>query len=71
MSYAQCGKHNAIKSRCPQGHPYDKDNTYYSVGRRFCRACQKEAATLATEKRLTSLGQKTSCPESSNSFGLK
>ena len=25
---------------CPQGHPYDEDNTYTHGGRRYCRACR-------------------------------
>lgn len=33
---------NRAKTHCPQGHPYDIFNTYYSPsGRRHCRACQK------------------------------
>lgn len=40
------GKHPmAIKTHCPQGHPYSPENTYYSekAGRR-CKICAKEAA---------------------------
>jgi hypothetical protein len=35
---------NEKKTRCPQGHPYDEDNTYVqpSTGRRFCRACARD-----------------------------
>ena len=34
---------NARKSCCPQGHPYDLMNTYYSRnGGRHCRACARE-----------------------------
>ena len=30
------------KTHCPQGHPYDKDNTYFRLdGRRQCRTCQR------------------------------
>lgn len=30
---------NGTKTRCPQDHPYDADNTYLYGGRRYCRAC--------------------------------
>jgi hypothetical protein len=32
---------NSAKTHCPQGHPYDEENTYLipSNGRRMCRAC--------------------------------
>lgn len=34
------GQINRAKTHCPQGHPYDDDNTMYlSNGRRRCRAC--------------------------------
>lgn len=29
----------ARKTHCPQNHPYDETNTYYSAGRRHCREC--------------------------------
>lgn len=33
---------NAVKSECPQGHPYDEANTYVDrTGRRHCRTCAK------------------------------
>lgn len=30
---------NALKTKCPAGHPYDKRNTRGGPGRRVCRAC--------------------------------
>lgn len=33
------GNHNALKTHCPQGHPYTPDNTYMSGGSRKCRTC--------------------------------
>ena len=33
---------NARKSHCPQGHPYSKENTYYSKGSRYCRECGRQ-----------------------------
>lgn len=34
--------HNAIKTRCKRGHPFDQDNTYVlpGSGSRVCRACR-------------------------------
>lgn len=39
------GRHpNSAKTHCPQGHPYDQDNTITDKkGRRSCRACNREA----------------------------
>jgi hypothetical protein len=31
--------HNAKKTHCPQGHPYDAENTADYSGRRACRTC--------------------------------
>lgn len=33
---------NAAKTHCPQGHPYDSENTLYWRGRRCCRACARQ-----------------------------
>lgn len=30
---------NGTKTHCPQGHPYDNENTHVWNGRRYCRAC--------------------------------
>ena len=36
------GKHHRAKTHCPQGHPYDGDNTYVWVnGGRRCRICRR------------------------------
>ena len=36
--------HNANKTHCPRGHPYDEANTYhYPDGRRKCRTCNNAA----------------------------
>ncbi len=33
---------NAVKTHCPQGHPYDEVNTYFGhKGWRMCRACRR------------------------------
>ena len=35
---------HARKTHCPQGHPYDQQNTYHHPqGRRVCRACKRQA----------------------------
>jgi len=32
---------NAVKTHCPQGHPYDEANTYYYREQRHCRECAR------------------------------
>ena len=32
---------NGTKTHCPQGHPYDAENTHVWNGRRYCRACNR------------------------------
>lgn len=32
---------NGLKTHCPQGHPYDAENTHVYDGRRYCRACNR------------------------------
>ena len=39
------------KTHCPQGHPYSLENTYYSVGRRRCRTCNKAKCRIKYLKR--------------------
>ncbi|MCA1844613.1 MAG: HNH endonuclease [Actinobacteria bacterium] len=34
-------QYQSEKTHCPQGHPYDEENTYDNQGRRHCRACMK------------------------------
>jgi len=31
----------AVKTECPQGHPYDEKNTITRKGYRYCRTCQR------------------------------
>jgi hypothetical protein len=33
----------ASRTRCRNDHPYDEGNTYWLSGRRYCRACNREA----------------------------
>lgn len=46
------GLKNAIKTHCPQGHPYDKANTYRPPsGDRMCRTCVYARQRAARRKR--------------------
>ena len=49
------GRHeNAIKTHCPQGHPYDEENTRRIASKprnRYCRACDKARSEDRKEKR--------------------
>lgn len=42
------GHHNAKKTHCPQGHPYDEENTRYATRGtgRVCRPCRAESNRL-------------------------
>jgi len=43
---------NSAKTHCPQGHPYDDENTYVAPdGKRGCRACRTEADRRHKAKR--------------------
>lgn len=46
------GALNAAKTHCPQGHPYDTENTYVKPdGQRVCRTCKREQSNLAGRRR--------------------
>ncbi len=36
------GRHNAVKTHCPYGHPYDDANTQHYKGGRSCRQCKRD-----------------------------
>jgi hypothetical protein len=43
---------NAVKTHCPQGHPYDEENTFInSQGSRTCRICARAASMRAYYRR--------------------
>jgi hypothetical protein len=43
---------NARKTHCPQGHPYDSENTIYGPkGKRYCRICHRAHQRAADRKR--------------------
>lgn len=35
------GQGHSSETECPQGHPYDEDNTYVNRGKRSCRTCNR------------------------------
>lgn len=44
--------HQARRTHCPQGHPYDEINTYIDAkGMRHCRRCGREQAALRRRRR--------------------
>lgn len=46
------GYNMRIKTHCPQGHPYDEDNTFVTPkGSRVCRTCKKATRNLARDRR--------------------
>jgi hypothetical protein len=45
------GRHfNASKTHCPQGHPYNQENTYRTARGRYCISCRtaRDAASRST-----------------------
>jgi hypothetical protein len=44
---------NAVKTHCPEGHPYDEENTYIipSTGGRMCRICILETSRRARKRK--------------------
>lgn len=51
---------NAVKTHCPQGHPYDEQNTYWrKIGKngmgRDCRECRREVTRIANRRRYKAL----------------
>lgn len=45
---------NAVKDRCPAGHPYDEANTRIYGGRRYCRACHLAHSRAHRQRRTAS-----------------
>lgn len=44
--------HNAAKTHCKRGHPFDEANTYIRKdGSRFCRACERENKRRSWERK--------------------
>lgn len=42
--------HNRAKTHCPSGHLYSPTNTYLYKGRRKCKRCNRERATMYRKK---------------------
>lgn len=43
---------NLAKMHCPEGHPYDEENTYVDPkGARHCRTCQRQANRASYHRR--------------------
>lgn len=40
----------AKKTHCPQGHPYDEQNTYLYQGRRYCKTCNRKYVLASKAK---------------------
>ncbi len=38
----RCRNGQETKTHCPQGHPYDEENTYHYHGQRHCKTCKLE-----------------------------
>jgi hypothetical protein len=45
---------SAHRTHCPQGHPYDGENTIRSGGRRVCRICSRTRSREAARRRRAS-----------------
>jgi hypothetical protein len=51
LDSVQHGTHlNARKTQCPQGHPYDDENTRHYNGARICRTCSNSSTIKKTPK---------------------
>lgn len=42
---------HAAKTHCPQGHPYDGENTYHYEGTRGCLKCRRSRALAAWRRK--------------------
>lgn len=44
----------SAKTHCPQGHPYDEENTSHRNGRRHCKACARARAKRNYDRKKSS-----------------
>ena len=51
------GMNEANKTECPQGHPYDDENTLRYGGKRICRTCKRERAREYRAKKKQTKGE--------------
>lgn len=61
-------RHNAQKTHCAQGHPYDEANTRRWKGKRICRACAREKAARSYRRHVNAdpkpkNSERTHCPQ--------
>ena len=42
----ETGLRGRIKTHCPSGHQYTKENTYLNLGKRYCRICRRRKQKL-------------------------
>jgi hypothetical protein len=49
--------HHRDKTACPQGHPYDEQNTRWYRGRRYCKACNCKNGNQWRERKRAELGE--------------
>ncbi len=57
---------NALKTHCPNGHPYEGDNLYVDrSGRRHCRTCRRESDQRRRDasRTMPHSRDRTHCPE--------
>lgn len=47
------GRLQRERTACPQGHPYDAENTYLYQGRRYCKECNRAQQRKGNSKRAT------------------
>jgi hypothetical protein len=45
------GENNSRKTECPQGHPYDEENTVVYRGKRSCRTCARANSRVQSIKK--------------------
>lgn len=45
------GAAERAKTHCPQGHPYNEENTRHSGGKRVCRVCDKAKSARSWARR--------------------
>lgn len=46
----EAGRHNAVKTHCAQGHPFDEENTLLRSDGRQCRTCRNKASRAANRR---------------------
>ena len=55
----EAGLYEKLRTHCPQGHPYDIENTYWYKGGRNCKECHREQNREYSKRVLDRLNQST------------